>query len=304
VLAGVEEAVSGRKPQEVKQTISAIDSLLAGLIDYAGLYPPAGLDMRTAVRNYLAYQQGRHAAVLGRFVVNLDRIDELRMVAGGDLSKVKLSVIIPTNADCDRVSALIDDGVPIEAIEMKIQLTSEMAGLRKKVPVNVEEYFELGPGSIEPEILRAIAAARARVKLRMGGVTAEAFQTTAVVARVLKSVAGHGLAFKATAGLHHPIRSRHPFTYASDSPTGWMHGFVNLVCAAALIHSGGNVDDAKAVLDEQDPASWRSTPDGIAWRSHVWNADHLSRTREEFFISFGSCSFEEPVRDLEALGWL
>jgi hypothetical protein len=278
-------------------------TLLASLIDYAGLYPPAGLDMRTAVRNYLAYQRSRHAPALGRFIVNLDRIDELRAVAGDDLRKMKLSVIVPTNADGGRVSALLDDGLPIESIEMKIQLISEIANLSNKLPPNIERYFELAIGSVEPEILRAIGAAGARVKLRMGGVTAEAFPSTAAVARALKSLGEYGLAFKATAGLHHPIRSRHPFTHAPDSQAGWMHGFVNLVCAVALIHSGGTADEAEALLDERDPNAWCVTPDGIARRSHIWNTDHLSETRRKF-ISFGSCSFEEPIRDLEALGWL
>jgi hypothetical protein len=82
-----------------------------------------------------------------------------------------------------------------------------------------------------------------------------------------------------------------------------MHGFVNLVGAVALIHFGGNADEAEALLDERDPCAWRLPSDGIAWRSHVWNGDHLSETRKKL-ISFGSCSFEEPIRDLEALGWL
>jgi hypothetical protein len=278
-------------------------TLLASLIDYAGLYPPAGLDMRTAVRNYLAYQRSAHAGALGRFIVNLDRIDDLRWAAGDDLRKMKLSVLVPTNADCDHVSALIGDGLPIESIETKIQLISEIASLTGKLPSSLEIYFEIGMGSVEPEILGAIAAAGARVKLRMGGVTAEAFPSAAIVARVLRSLARHGLSFKATAGLHHPIRSRHPFTYAPDSPAGWMHGFMNLLCAATLIHSGRDAAEAETLLEEQDPGAFRVTPQAISWRSHVWDAHHLSRTRRKL-ISFGSCSFEEPIRDLEALGWL
>ena len=60
----------------------AIDYLLAGLIDYAGLFPPASLDMRSAVGNYLDYRRGSRAGVLGRFVVSLDRLGEMRSAAG------------------------------------------------------------------------------------------------------------------------------------------------------------------------------------------------------------------------------
>ena len=303
MLAGLEEAVHSRKPQEVRQTVAAIDSLLAGLIDYAGMFPPAGLDMRAAVRNYLSYRRSSHAAALGRFIVEFDRIDALRMLAGDDLQAMRLSVIASPNTEWDRVSAFLNDHVPIESVEVKVQSKPEIDAVCKQAPANLEKYFELPSGLIDPERLEAIGSAGGRVKLRMGGTVGEAFPSPATVAHILAAVAGYGLAFKATAGLHHPIRSRHPYAYAANSPAGWMHGFVNLICTTALIHFGGNADEAEALLDERDPGAWRLTPDGIAWRSHVWSADHLSKTREKL-ISFGSCSFEEPIRDLEALGWL
>ncbi len=286
----------------MKQTISAIDSLLADLIDYAGLYPPAGLDMRTAVGNYLAYRRSPHADALGRFIVNLDRTHELRSVAGNDLKKIKLSVILSTYADFDRVSALVKDSVPIESVEMKIGSISEIARLGDILPQKIEKYFEVAIGPVEPEVLKAIGSA-ARIKLRMGGVVPTAFPSSAGVARMLRSLADHGIAFKATAGLHHPIRSRHPLTYAPDSPSGPMHGFVNLLCAAALVYSGGEAGEAEDLLNEQEPGVFDVRPQSISWRSHVWDADHWSKSRRNL-ISFGSCSFEEPVRDLEALGWL
>ena len=90
------------------QTVSAIDSLLAGLIDYAGLYPPASLDMRAAVRNYLSYLRSRHATALGRFIVDLNRIDELRLVSGDEVKRIKLSVIVSPGAEWSRVSALLN----------------------------------------------------------------------------------------------------------------------------------------------------------------------------------------------------
>ena len=303
MLAGLEEAVFARKSQKVRQTLSAIDSLLAGLIDYAGLYPPASLDMPTAVRNYLAYRRSQHADVLGRFIVNLDRIGELRSVAGNDLKKIKLSAILSTYADFDRVSALVNDGVPIESVEMKIGLISEIARLDDILPPKIEKYLELAIGPVEAGVLKAIGYAGARIKLRMGGVIPTAFPSSAAVARMLRSLADHGIACKATAGLHHPIRSRHPLTDAPDSPSGLMHGFINLLCAAALVYSGGDADEAEDLLNEQDPSAFGVMPQSISWRSHVWDADHWSKTRRNL-TSCGSCSFEEPIRDLEALGWL
>ena len=39
-------------------TDTALQALLESLIDYAGLFPPAGLDMATAVANYAGYKDG------------------------------------------------------------------------------------------------------------------------------------------------------------------------------------------------------------------------------------------------------
>jgi hypothetical protein len=83
-----------------------------------------------------------------------------------------------------------------------------------------------------------------------------------------------------------------------------MHGFVNLFCASALIHFGGEAGEAAELLEEQDPSAFRVTPDAVAWRSLRWSSEQLTETRKKFFRSYGSCSFEEPIRDLEELGWL
>jgi hypothetical protein len=64
------------------------------------------------------------------------------------------------------------------------------------------------------------------------------------------------------------------------------------------------------LLDEERPEAFFISPgpdrdpDAIAWRSFHWTAAQLRTVRKEFAISFGSCSFEEPIHDLEALGWL
>jgi hypothetical protein len=149
----------------------------------------------------------------------------------------------------------------------------------------------------------AIASIGARAKVRMGGVVAEAFPSPDHVVDWLQLAADRRIGFKATAGLHHPIRARHRLTYSSDSPCATMHGFVNFFCAAAFIHSG-NRENAIAVLEEEDTKAFRISSDVIAWRGHQWTTDQVRTIRKEFFTSYGSCSFDEPLQDLEALGWL
>jgi hypothetical protein len=284
--------------------MTAIDNLLDVLFDYAGLYPPASLDLPTVVHNYSKYAQSRNAHALRWLVVDLDRLDALREVAGGCFHRMKLTIVAQANADLDRLLRLLDEGVPIEAVEMKAATSAEVECIARRLPVGLAAYFEVPFDSGAGEMLDAICAAGARVKLRMGGVVDEAFPTPQATADILQAVAERHLGFKATAGLHHPLRSRHRFTYAPDSTVGMMHGFVNLCCAAALIHMGGDARDAACILEETDLHAWHIAPESIAWRDVRWSAEQMQEARQEFFWSIGSCSFTEPIADLEALGWL
>src|SRR5262245_47431436 len=59
-----------------------LSTLLAGILDYAGLFPPAALDLPSAVNLYAGYRRGPHAAILGRFVCPAGRLAELSVQAG------------------------------------------------------------------------------------------------------------------------------------------------------------------------------------------------------------------------------
>jgi hypothetical protein len=284
--------------------MSAIESLLAGLIDYAGLYPPAALDMHTAVGNYRKYSRSRHASALGRFLVDVNCLAELRDVAGDATRDMRLSVIASPNTDWDGLAGLLQNALPIDSIEIKTGHASEMERIGRRIPPGLATYFEVPFDLHVTETLETLSAMGACVKLRMGGVVADTFPPAEMVATMLQALADRRVPFKATAGLHHPIRSRHAFTYEPDSPSGAMHGFLNLSCAAALLYRGGDLSQAILLLEEQDPHAWQVTPDGIAWRSFRWSTEDLRSMREKFLTSFGSCSFTEPMQDLEALGWL
>ena len=284
--------------------MNAIESLLTGLIDYAGLYPPAGLDMHTAARNYLEYSHSSHAGALGRFVVDLDRFPFLWDAAGDYVRGLRLNVIASPQADWDDLQRLVDKGYAIEAVEVKADGAAEVERLAARIPAGLTAYIEVPVQGTPAEMLDAAAGAGARIKLRMGGVSAGAFPSPQDVASMLAELSRRRMVFKATAGLHHPIRGRHALTYSPESPTAVMHGFVNLACAAALLYFGGEAEEAQEVLEEEWHGEWRVTPEAIAWQENSWNGDELCEVRQQFFAGFGSCSFEEPIRDLEALGWL
>lgn len=281
--------------------MKSIRVLLEGLIDYAGLFPPAALEMRAAVRNYASYRRGEHSWALGRFITPLARLDEFRIAAAEFAPKEELPV-----------SALVAPGTPVPAsidvVEIRAGSADEIRQSMESLGRGVTAYFEIGiagdptrAGETACPTVQAIAEAGARAKVRTGGLTQEMFPSTRDIARFLRRCAGARVAFKATAGLHHPIRSAHPFTYDPDSACGVMHGFLNLFLAAVLIWTGGSEEDALRTLEEQTSEAFHFDEQGVSWHGHRLEVDQLAAARRDFAIGFGSCSFEEPLADLQAM---
>jgi len=284
--------------------MNVIHTLLAGFFDYAGLYPPAGLSLRSAVNHYLEYARGKHAWALGRLIVNAERLEELRSAAGGHLAELKLSVIVPDLQSFDAVLGEIERGTPIESLEIKCEEPAMIERIAAKIPSALTLYTEIPLEPTGMAAVNAISRTRMRAKIRMGGVVAEAIPQASNVTQMLDELARLRLTFKATAGLHHPIRSSQPLTYERQSARATMHGFVNLLCAAAMLYFGGEKTDAERVLGDEDHTAWRADECALEWRHVRWSRDQLAELRRKFLVSIGSCSFEEPMQDLEALGWL
>ena len=141
-------------------------------------------------------------------------------------------------------------------------------------------------------------------KIRTGGLVAEAVPPSSQVGEFLWTAAARRIPFKATAGLHHPLRSVRALTYAIDSPRAAMHGFVNVFAAAALAWNGMDLEHTVALLEERDPSAFSFREDRFVWRHHSLTTQQVQDARREFAHSFGSCSFEEPVTELRELGWL
>src|SRR5579875_1225219 len=143
------------------------------------------------------------------------------------------------------------------------------------------------------------AAPWSSAKLRTGGLTPDAFPEADEVARFLVSCAEARVAFKATAGLHHPLRSVQKLTYEPESASAWMHGFINLFVAAVVAYFGAGLEEVRAVLLEESPSAFAWSPAALTWHGKRFSTDQIREVRQRFAISFGSCSFTEPVDDLK-----
>ena len=245
-------------------------ALLTGLIDHAVLFPPASLPMDAALEVDRAARATPHAWILNRFLLPASQLAMLP--AGFD---PPLGVIV----DVDELPPLSDQ---VEVVEARLERADATAGATARV------FLEIWPG--DDANLDAVADRGAGAKVRCGGATPDMFPSPAELAHFVCGCRDRGLAFKATAGLHHPIRD------------GIAHGFLNLLGAAVLAHAdGAEPRDLVAVLLEEDAGAFAVTDEAFTVRGRAFGADAVAAARERLFVGYGSCSFSEPVEDLRGL---
>ena len=297
--------------------MNARDALLNGLVDYAGLFPPAGDDMLTAVRNYAEYFQGPDRAALGRFIVPLARLSEFETTAsallpsGRDVKPWRVSVLIADDVrsavgEISKFNARHVAGSPkgqavIDVAELKATTIEEIANQQSDLPRSLTSFFEIPLSGDVASLVRAIAEISTRAKIRTGGLTPDAFPSAQSIIDFMMTCRGASVPFKATAGLHHPIRAEYRLTYDVDSPKAMMYGFLNVFLAAALIDMGENDQTALEALQETDATSIEFHDAHLQWRDKRISAEELSHARTGSAISFGSCSFREPIDELASL---
>ncbi len=276
-----------------------IGALLSRAIDYAGLFPPASLDLTTAVANYQAYRDGPDAWALGRLVAKASDLPSLATMSG---TGMPLSVLLGPAIDQDLERLLrFDDGTPgpgrVEAVELKGPLTH-----LDKAPSRWPRYLELPLDEHLETTLDEIANRGALAKVRTGGTIAEAIPKARELARFLVACAGRRLPFKATAGLHHPVRGSYRLTYEAGAPRGVLFGYLNLAVAAVIAWTGGEARETEAALVETGPGAIHWDGEALHWRAHRFPAEAIAALRRESFHGFGSCSFREPLDELAGLG--
>jgi hypothetical protein len=297
--------------------LKSVDALLAGLVDYAGLFPPATEDMPRALESYASYARGSDRAALGRFIVPISRLEELEAVGddlmprgkGDDLWRLSVLVAEDVRAageemlkfNCRHSLQSNAGHAVIDVAELKASTVDHVRDQRRDLPSDFVAYFEIPiTGDVSP-LVSAVAKAGARAKVRTGGIIPEAFPPADAVIDFMSACRRENVAFKATAGLHHPIRAEYRLTYEPDSPKGMMYGFLNVFIAAALLYAGETEGIARAALEESDASAFSFAEDAILWRDKRIGLDQIRASRSEFAISFGSCSFREPVDELAHL---
>jgi hypothetical protein len=298
--------------------LRAIDAFLAGLIDYAGLFPPAAEAMRAALEHYASHRTGEDRSALGRFIVPFDRLTELEeqgkdlLPRGPESEPWRLSVILGGDIaaagrnllDFNRrhASGSPDGHAVVEVVELKAGTVEAIQHAGAQIPGFFTPYFEIPADGDLSSLISGIANIGASAKIRTGGVTPDAFPAAGRILEFMTECRQHSVAFKATAGLHHPVGGQFSLTYEPDSAIGAMYGFLNLFLASAFVYLDLPIETAHAVLEETDREAFTFSDEGITWRETTVDVNQIKAFRAQMATSFGSCSFREPIDEIAALG--
>ncbi|MGH3343867.1 MAG: hypothetical protein ACRDPK_13545 [Carbonactinosporaceae bacterium] len=282
---------------------AGVRALLRQLVDDAGLFPPGNLPMATALATHRANQAGPRSALLGRFLCPASRLGELRAHLhdrAGQPDRLRLGLIMNTGTGglpAAIADSIEDRRVGLEAVEIPLPPDADQSEAAhttlhalSRVPSGVAVHVELPRVHGWRDALSLIAARGRGAKLRTGGLAPEAFPTEREVADFIRACVAEGAAFTCAADLRGAARHR-------DARTGReQHGFLNILVATCLAVRGAAVRELVATLADGDPAA-------LAVRVKTVDAETAAVARRHF-VSYGSCSFSEPVDDLAALGLL
>ncbi|MEO0455760.1 MAG: hypothetical protein AAF152_04150 [Cyanobacteria bacterium P01_A01_bin.114] len=305
-------------------TAHSLRLLLSTLIDYAGLFPPAALDFKPAIAAYKTYCADAHRWMLGRFVLPLSQLSQLEDQLDRQYSAAFWPLSVVLDPSTQALEALTywqgkQDRFTIAALEFKPCSAAAIAALLPQLPPHVSVFFEVPidptlPDYL-PDYLAVLKGTRAAAKVRIGGPTQADFPSVEALAHFIGACARAEIPFKATAGLHHPLRS------CQALPNGrWvnMHGFLNVALAATFAY-GYQVSSTEiaSILQIDTPSALDFSDYGITCQiplnskfSEIINMagqvtlDVLSHVRSRYFQGIGACSFQNPLAELDRLGFL
>lgn len=316
------DETGNRTVQLPRMPAATLRALLEHSIDYAGMFPPCSLPLEPALTNQAGYVRSDESWMLNAFVLSVGQFQATRQLLSPFEPSYPLNIsalgpktengsafveaLVEASDNIDALSRHNVDLISIRQLEMFLPPDADLALLdeARSILGDLPAFWE-APAERAERTIALLAEHNSNAdqptfgyKMRTGGVTADAFPTSAQIASALVVPATHQVPIKFTAGLHHPLRQ-----YREEVRTK-MHGFLN-VLGAAVLAAEHKWDDtqATAMLDDELLSSFTFNDEFFSWRD--WKIDlKRLKDRRRFVTTFGSCSFDEPRGDLRALGLL
>lgn len=286
---------------------SPMRGLLKGVIDYAGLFPPAKLPMGEAIETYFRYKNGPESWIVNRFLCPANRLHELADLLQG--RPLEVGVIGTSGVDLDAFEGTLEadakamtdfemDSGTVAAYEVRYPAGADFRRVCEDLKAfsDVEVFLEL-PWSEQQEDQLAELAAQGWLgaKGRTGGLEPNAVPSADELAGFLKSCQDLDVSFKLTAGLHQPLR------HFDHSVGANVHGFLQIFAALAINEQNDLSRAEMAEILESESQLFSET--GFQWNG-LECAFESAKSVRELFCGFGSCSIDEPLEGLTQLGFL
>ena len=279
-------------------------ALMAGAVDYAGVFPPAQLPLADALAEYRRALAGPDAWMLGRFIVPAMQLSVLADAVVRDAHDGRgwtVSAIVREHMDEDAAAVrafnqrAANQHVRVDTIECRPSSSDSITWLAKTFSPAFTVHVEVGVGPTARDDLRVVARHQLRAKVRTGGLAPAAFPAPANLVAFIESARDVGVPFKATAGLHHAMRGAYPLSDEIGAQSATMHGFVNLMLATATVGERLPTTTATALLTRTDHSALVFDDERVRWGDLELSIDAIGRMREAQCVSFGACSFREPA---------
>lgn len=260
-----------------------MSALFEKLFDDAAIFPPGNAVLTDAVESHRAWRHSAQQSFVGPFICSAPRLAAL-----GALSPDFPVSVTASEVPAGVLAAARHGGIDIVSVELPYDEAAwdDLVTAADVAPI----YVEVPLGAFTADLAVRLVSARLRLKLRTGGTTAELFPPSAELADGIVTAARTQLSFKLTAGLHNALRHRDPRTGFEH------HGFANILAATAAAEQSAERADVAAILEATDAVRITSLLRALS--------DSEVETVRHRFLSFGTCSIQEPLDDLVALGLL
>ena len=306
----------------MKPSVS-LHHFLDKLIDYAGLFPPAKLEIEPSLKNYAEYINSTDKWMISQFIIPVSRLDE---IPTGLMKKYSenfpLSLSLISGDICNDIATvnkfihMNNNSIIFSGYESRISDLSmfsknllDVQQLGQNQNLNFESFYEVLPNDSwinqMNEAVSIISAFNAEYeasvgfKLRCGGVEANMFPPADNIAQAILACRDASISMKFTAGLHHPVR------HYSESVKTKMYGFFNIFIGGMIADKFKLEADAlTTILLDENPENFTFDDNGLHWKTYSISNLEIKNYRQKAFISYGSCSFNEPREDLQQLGLL
>ncbi len=313
--------------------VQSLKLFASALIDYAGLFPPANLELAQAFHNFVFYRQSEYNWMLNKFIIPAGKLGELSEILKG----MEIDDVIPLSVlgtggetsakfsenlgkDTENIKGILKShpGVlSFDVLEARLPkdlfekdndddlldlMINASDDLEKAFGRNIPVFYEASLGDeYENAIIRVVESIASLnkgcgFKLRTGGVVPAAFPPEGQIAFAIMTCCEFGVPMKCTAGLHHPIK------HFNEGVNSYMHGFFNVFGAGILAYTN-NLDEEELldVLNDEDPYEFVFKESGLEYNEIEISNAEIKEAREKFIVSYGSCSFDEPIEDLKTM---